>query len=68
MEARDIQERERQRRMTKERSIKTENTFSILQEEDTEPLQEEVDSSQIVKTDKDERKFMKEREENKKSS
>ena len=46
----------RQRKMTKERNIKTENTFSALQEEDTEPLLEEEEPPQIVKIDKDEKK------------
>ena len=41
VEVRDTQEREEQRRMTKQRNIKTENTFSVLQEEDTEQLREE---------------------------
>ena len=40
VEESDTQERERQRRMTKERNRKTENTFSILQEEEKEPLRE----------------------------
>ena len=42
--------------MTKERNIKTENVFSILQEEDTQPIREEEETPQIVKTDKDEKK------------
>ena len=46
--------------MTKEKRIKIENTFSVLQEEDTEALQEEKEPLQIVKIDK---KYMKEREE-----
>ena len=37
----------------KERNIKTVNTFSVLQEEDAEPLQKEEESPKIVKTDKD---------------
>ena len=43
--------------MTKERSIKTENIFSILQEEVTKPLPEEEELPQIVKRDKDEKKI-----------
>ena len=58
MDVRDTQERVKQRRMTKERNLKIEKkTFSILQGEDTEPLQEEEELSQIVKTDKDENKI-----------
>ena len=49
VEVKDSQEREGQRRMTKERNIKTENTLSALQEEVTEPLREEEQSHQIVK-------------------
>ena len=53
----DTQKRERQRKMTKERHIKTKNTFSVLQEEDTKSLQEEEKPPQIVKVDKDEKKI-----------
>ena len=35
--------------MTKERNIETENAFSVLQEEDTEPLQEEEEPLQFSK-------------------
>ena len=35
--------------MTKERKIKKENIFSVLQEEDTEPLREEEEPPPIVK-------------------
>ena len=45
--------------MTKEINIKSENTFSVLQEEDTEPLQEEEKPPQIVKIDKNEKKICK---------
>ena len=55
MEEKDIQKREGQRKMTKERTIKTESTFSVLQEEDTESLREEEEPPQIVKIDKDEK-------------
>ena len=48
----------RERNMTKERNIKTENTLSILQEEDTEPLLEEEEPPSIVKIDKDEKKII----------
>ena len=48
-------EKKVQRKMIKEINIKTENTFNVLQEEDTEPLKEEVEPSQIVKIDKDEK-------------
>ena len=57
MEVRDTQEREGQRRMKKERNIKTVNTFTILQEEDIGQFVEEEESTQIVKTDKDEKKI-----------
>ena len=57
VQLRDTQEREGQRRMTKERNIKTENTFSVLQEEDIKPLRKEKKSPQIVKTEKDEKKI-----------
>ena len=57
MEERDTQERERQRKMIKERNIKTENTFSTLQEEDTESLGEEKEPPQIVKIDIDDKKI-----------
>ena len=40
LEARDTQEIEGKRKMTQERNMKTEITFSILKEEDTELLQE----------------------------
>ena len=39
-----------------ERNIKTKNTFSVLEKEDTEPLWEEEEPLQIVKIDKDEKK------------
>ena len=42
--------------MTKERNTKTENTFSVLQE-NTEPLRKEEEPPQIVKIDKDEKKI-----------
>ena len=47
VEERNTQEREGQRRMTKKRNIKKENTFRILQEDDTEPLQEREESSHL---------------------
>ena len=47
--------------MTKEWNIKTENTFSILQEEDTESLWEVEESPQVVKTDTDEKKIYEEK-------
>ena len=46
-----------QRRRTKERNIKVENIFSVLQEEDTELLQEKEEPPQIVKIHKDEKKI-----------
>ena len=52
VEVRDTQEREGQRK------IKTENTFSVLQE-DTEPLREEKKLPQIVKINKDKKKIYK---------
>ena len=55
VEVRDTQQKKGQRKITKERNIKTENTFSVLKEEVTEPLQEEEETPQIVKTDKDEK-------------
>ena len=57
MEEIDTQKGEGQRKMTKERNIKTENTFSVLQEEVTEALCEEEEPSQIVKIDIDENKI-----------
>ena len=54
---RDTQGRAGQRRTTKERNIKPENTFTVLQEEDTQPSWKEEESLQIVKTDKDEKKI-----------
>ena len=48
--------KEEQRKITKERNINTENIFSVLQEKDTEPLQEEEEPPQIFKIDKDEKK------------
>ena len=60
VEERDTLERERQRKMTKERNLKTENTFSVLQEEYREPSLEEEKPAQIVKIDKDEKKICKE--------
>ena len=45
--------------MTQERNIKTENTFNILQEEGTELLWEKEELTQIVKTDRDEKKIYK---------
>ena len=42
--------------MTKKRKIKTENTFSVLQKDNTESLREVEESLQIVKIDKDEKK------------
>ena len=42
--------------MTNERNIKTENTFSIILEEDTQPLQEDEELPSIVKIDKEEKK------------
>ena len=42
--------------MTKERNTTTENTFSVLQEEDTQPLQEEEKPLLIVKINKVEKK------------
>ena len=55
--------------MTKERNIKTENTYSILQEEDTELLrEEEPPHPKLLKKIKMKRKYAKERKrENKKS-
>ena len=44
--------------MTKKRNIKTENTFSILLEKNTESLREEEKPPQIVKIDKDEKKIL----------
>ena len=46
VEVRDTQEKDGQGIMTKERNIKTENTFSVLQEDVTEEK-----SPQIVKTE-----------------
>ena len=46
--------------MTKERNIKTENTFSESLEEDTEPLWEE-EPPQIVKVDKGKKKVLEEK-------
>ena len=43
--------------MTKERNIKTENSFSILHEENTEILEEEEEPPQIVKKGKDEKEI-----------
>ena len=42
-------EKDEQRRMTEERDTKTENTFSVLQEEDTELLLEENEPPQFTK-------------------
>ena len=39
--------------MTKERNIKTENTFSVLEEQNTETLCEEEELPKIVKIDKE---------------
>ena len=43
--------------MSKERNIKTENIFSILQKEDTEQFWEEEKPPQTVKIDQDEKKI-----------
>ena len=42
--------------MTNERNTKTENIFNVLQEENTKLLQEEEETPQIVKMNKDEKK------------
>ena len=47
---RNLQRKKRRdKKITKERNIKTENTFSVLQKEDTKPLLEEKESLLIVK-------------------
>ena len=49
--------------MTKERNIKAENTFSVLQEEDTEPIREEENQPKLSNKIKVKRNYVKEREE-----
>ena len=44
--------------MTKERNIKTENTFSVLQEKDTEKLREEEEPLKIFKINKNQKKVI----------
>ena len=41
--------------MTEERNIKTGNTFSVLQEDDQEPILEEEELPLITKIDKEEK-------------
>ena len=53
--------------MTEERNIKTENNFSVLQEEETEPVLEEEQSPPINKIDKDEKKVIQRKREYKKN-
>ena len=45
--------KEEQRTMTEERNIKAGNTFSVLQEEDQEPILEEEKLLSITKIDKE---------------
>ena len=54
-ELKDTQRREEQRKISEERNIKTGNTFSVLQEEDKEPILEE-DPPPIIKVDTNEKK------------
>ena len=65
VEEKYTQKREGQRKMIKERNIKTENTISVLKEEDTKPLLEEEELHTIEKID--EIKRGKEKRENKKN-
>ena len=51
----DTHRREEQRKISEERNIKTGNTFSVLQEEDKEPILEE-DPPPIIKVDTNEKK------------
>ena len=48
VEERNTQKKGEQK-MTKERNIKTENTFSVIQEEDTEPLRKEEKPPKLAK-------------------
>ena len=50
-ECKDTKEKEEQKNMLEERNIKTGNTFSVLQEEDQEPILEE-ELLPIIKIDK----------------
>ena len=62
MEEKDAQKWEGRRKITKKRKINTENTFSVLQEEDTESLWEKEEPPKIVKIvkiDKDEKNICK---------
>ena len=44
----DAQNKESHRRMTEERDIKTKNTVSVIQKEDTKPLLQEEEPPQLT--------------------
>ena len=54
-EDKDTKEKVEQRNRTEERNIKIGNTFSILQENDQEPILEEEELRPITKIDKEEK-------------
>ena len=56
MKEKVTQKREGQRKMTKKRNIKTENTFSVLQDEDTELILKEEKQHLIDKINKNKKK------------
>ena len=51
----DTKEKEEQRNITEERNIKTGNTYSVLQEEDHEPILEEEELPPTIKMNKEEK-------------
>ena len=58
MEEKDTKKWQGQRKITEKRDTKTENTFSVLQDKDTETLLEEEEPSLIDKINKDEKKVI----------
>ena len=55
MEDKDTKEKVEKRNRTEERNIKIGNTFSVLQDDDQEPILEEEELSPITKIDKEEK-------------
>ena len=59
-EDKDTKEKVKQRHRTEERNIKIRNTFSLLQEDDQEPILEEQQLHSVTKIDKEKKKEIKE--------